>query len=115
MGPICREDAALNHSKGRGHGSLNRNEKNATFEFTKGRGFQDATFGSAFDATSQALHAARLKDLVRSLNAKSALTIGDLCPPMFPEATIHASGLHWALALIPLNAKSALTTGDLYP
>ena len=91
MGPICRGDAALNHSKRRGHGSLNRNEKNAAFEFTKGRGFQDATFGSAFDATSQALHA---KDLVGSLNAKLTLTIGDLCPPIFSEAATHASGLH---------------------
>ena len=56
----------------------------------KGCRFQDATFESALDATSRALHAARLKDLVRSLNAKSALTIGDSCPPMFPEAAIHA-------------------------
>ena len=81
----------------------------------KRRGFQDATFESTLDATSQALHAAHLKDPVRSLNAKSALTIGDSCLPLFPEVAIHASALHWALALISLNAKSALTIGDLRP
>ena len=96
MGPICRGDAALNHSKRRGHGSLNWNEKNAAFGFMKGRRFQDATFESALDATSQASHATRLKDLVGPLNAKSALTIRDLCPSIFPEASIHASALHWA-------------------
>ena len=76
--------------------------QNAAFKFyvtskrnlTKGCKFLDAALGPAFGATSQALHAARLKDLVRSLNVKSALTIRDLCPPMFPEAAIHASGLH---------------------
>ena len=45
-------------------------------------------------------HAARLKDLVRSLNAKSALTIGDSCPLMFSEATIHVSALYWALTFV---------------
>jgi len=72
---------ALNHSKRRGHGSLNKNEKNAAFGFMKGRRFQDATFESALDATSQALHAARLKDLVRSLNAKSAFDDWGLVSP----------------------------------
>ena len=47
----------------------------------KGRGFQDATFESVLDATSQALHAARLKDLVRSLNAKSAFDDWGLVSP----------------------------------
>ena len=66
----------------------------------KGRESQDATFQSMLDATSYALHAARLKDFVRSLNAKSALTIGDSCPLMFPEAAIHASALYWALTSV---------------
>ena len=66
----------------------------------KGRGFQDATFESAFDATSQTSHANRLKDLVGPLNVKSALTIGDLRPPMFPEAAVHVSALYWALTIV---------------
>ena len=37
---------------------------------------------------------------VKSLNAKSALTIGDLRPPIFPEAAIHASALYWALTFV---------------
>ena len=37
------------------------------------------------DAASEASHAIRLKDLVRSFNAKSALTVGDLCRGCFPE------------------------------
>ena len=56
-----------------------------------------------------------LKIFVRSLNAKSALTIGDSCPATFPETAIHASALHWALTLISLNAESALTIGDSRP
>ena len=43
------------------------------------------------DAASKASHAIRLKDLVRSFNAKSALTIEDLCHLMFPEVAIHVS------------------------
>ena len=43
-------------------------------------------------------HAARLKDLVGPLSAKSA--IGDLCPLMFPEAAIHASAPYWALTFV---------------
>ena len=45
-------------------------------------------------------HVTRLKDLVGPLNAKSALTIGNLCPPMFPEAAIHASAPYWALTFV---------------
>jgi len=37
---------------------------------------------------------------VKSLNAKSALTIGDLRPLMFPEAAVHASALYWALTIV---------------
>ena len=37
------------------------------------------------DAASKASHAIRLKDLVGSFNAKSALTVGDLCRGRFPE------------------------------
>ena len=55
----------------------------------KGCGYQDATFESALDAISYVSHAARLKDLVGPLYAQSVLTIGDFCPPMFPEAAIH--------------------------
>ena len=66
----------------------------------KGREFQDTTFESALDATSQTSHATRLKDLVGSLNAKSALTIGDLCASMFPKAAIHASALYWASTFV---------------
>ena len=63
--------------------------------------FQDATFESALDATSQVSHATRLKeDLVGPLNAKSALMIGDLCPSMFPEAAINASAPYWALTFV---------------
>ena len=36
-----------------------------------------------------------LKDLVGSFNANSVLTIGDLCPSMFPEVAIHASTPYW--------------------
>ena len=39
------------------------------------------------DATFKATHAIRLKDLVGSFNAKSALAIGDLCHLMFLEVT----------------------------
>ena len=95
-GPHLLRGRGSEPPQGRGYGSLNRNEKGAAFEFTKGRGFQDATLGSAFNVNSQVLLAAYLKDLVRSLNVKSALTIGDSSPPMFPEAAVHASALHWA-------------------
>ena len=71
-------------------------KKDAVFEFTKGRKFLDAALGPAFGAISQALHAARLKDLIGSLNVKSASTIGDSRYLMFPEASVHASALHWA-------------------
>ena len=37
------------------------------------------------DAASDTSHAVRLKDHVGSLNAKSALTVGDLCHWCFPE------------------------------
>ena len=39
-------------------------KKDAAFVFTKGRKFLDAVLGSAFGATSQALHAACHKDLL---------------------------------------------------
>ena len=93
MDPIRWGDAALNHSQKRDRGSLSRNERNAAFGFMKGHGFQDATFESALDATFQALHAARLKDLIRSLNAKSALTTGDLCPLRFRNGNTRVSSL----------------------
>ena len=44
---------------------------------------------------SKTSHAIRLKDLVGSFNAKSTLTIGDLCPLMFPEVAIHVSAPYW--------------------
>ena len=47
------------------------------------------------DTTFKASHAIHFKDLVRSFNAKSALTIGDLCYSMFPEVVIHVLALHW--------------------
>jgi len=47
------------------------------------------------DAASKASHAIRFKDLVGSFNAKSALTVEDLCHLMFPEVTIHVSALYW--------------------
>ena len=128
MGPICLGDTALNHSKRRDHRSLNRNEKNAAFGFIKGREFQDATFGSALDATSQALHAARLKcqigvydwglvssDVSRSGNPRASSSLGldinifkcqvsiddwGLASSTLPEAAIHASALHWALTFV---------------
>jgi len=68
----------------------------------KGRGLLDAALTPAFDAISQALHAACHKDFVRSLNVKSMLTIGNSHPPVFPEAAVHASTLHWVQALMPL-------------
>ena len=45
------------------------------------------------DAGSKASHTIRLKDLVGSFNAKSALTVGDLCHGCFPErqSTCHLS------------------------
>jgi len=47
------------------------------------------------DAASKASDAIRLKDLVGSFNAKSALTVGDLCHLMFPEVTINVSAPYW--------------------
>jgi len=41
-----------------------------------------------------------LKIWFRPLNAKLALTIRDLCPPMFPEAAIHATAPYWALTFV---------------
>ena len=70
-------------------------KKDAVFEFIKGRRFLDAILRPAFGATSQALHAACHKDFVGSLNVKSTLTIGGSHHPMFPEAAVHASALHW--------------------
>jgi len=61
----------------------------------KGRGPLDAAFTPAFGATSQALYAACHKDFVRSLNVKSTLTVGNPHHPLFPEAAVHASTLHW--------------------
>ena len=90
-------------------------KRDAIFEFVKGRQFLDAALGPAFGATSQALHAARLKDLIGPLNVKSVLTIGDSRYPMFPEAAVHVSALHWAYSLMPLNAKSALAVGGKRP
>ena len=68
----------------------------------KGRRFLNAALMPAFGATSQALHAACHKDFVGSLNVKSTLTIGDSHHPMFPEAAVHASALHWVKALMCL-------------
>ena len=48
--------------------------------FMKGCGFQDVTSESVLD--------------------KSALMIGDLCPPIFPEAAVHASAPYWALTIV---------------
>jgi len=36
------------------------------------------------------------------------LTIGDLCPPMFPEAAIHASAPYWALTFVQELRLTAL-------
>jgi len=47
------------------------------------------------DAAPKASYATRLKDLVGSFNAKSALTIGDLYYSMFPEVAIHVSASYW--------------------
>ena len=47
------------------------------------------------DTASKASHVIRLKDLVGSFNAKSALTVGDLCHLTFSEVTIHMSALYW--------------------
>ena len=47
------------------------------------------------DAASKASHAIRLKDLVESFNARSALTIGDLCHLIFSEVAIQVSTPYW--------------------
>jgi len=46
------------------------------------------------------------------LNVKSSLTIGKPGHPLFPEAVVHASVLHWTWALIPFNVKPALAVVD---
>jgi len=58
--------------------------------FVKGRRLMDAAFEfvqeyKLWDAASKASHAIRLKGLIGSFNAKSALTAGDLCHQCFPE------------------------------
>ena len=57
-------DMAFRLVKGRGL-------QNAAFKLVNGRGLQDAA--------SKASHAICLEDFVGSFNAKSALTVGDLC------------------------------------
>ena len=63
-------DAAIESVKERGL-------QDVAFKLVNGHGLQDAVF--------QASHAIRLEDFVGSFNAKSALTIRDLCLWGFPE------------------------------
>jgi len=62
----------------------------AAFKLVKGCGLQDTAFKlvkerGLQDAVSKVSHASRLKDFVESFNAKSALTVGDLCLWCFSE------------------------------
>ena len=70
-------------------------KEDATF-LKKKREPLDAAITSAFGATSQALCVACHKDPVRFSNVKSSLMIGNPHHPLFPEAVVHASVLHWA-------------------
>ena len=73
----------------------------ATFESVQERELRDAGIQSCewmrtSGGNSKVSHAICLKDLVESFNAKSALTVRDLCL-VFPEVIIHVSALHWTL------------------
>ena len=87
-------NAALSFMKDRGlmdtafESTHERGLQDVAFKLEKGRGVQNAAFKKGRglqDATSKASHAILIKDFVGSFNAKSALTVGDLCPWCLPE------------------------------
>ena len=73
-----------------------RGLQDVALKLVKGRGIQDADFklvnGCRLQgAASKPSHAIRFEDFVGSFNAKSALTVGDLCLWGLTEQKIHMS------------------------